>query len=164
MGKFKKTDKVGKKGWHFKKPLISYQHCPWDARRGQQKLEEIQKTVDKRKTVCYNLKVVADKRQPSEWKKLKNLLTNARERDTIKNCWVQRRTGKNVKNFRKKFLTNGMKSCIIAMFRRKRRVPCKLNNVTKRKHQTERFPVRNHGGSGQEVAKYEVVNSSERQL
>lgn len=27
--------------------------------------EEIQKTVDKRKTVCYNLKVVADKRQPS---------------------------------------------------------------------------------------------------
>ena len=28
--------------------------------------EEIQKAVDKRKTVCYNLKVVADKRQPSE--------------------------------------------------------------------------------------------------
>ena len=95
-------------------------------------------------------------------KKLKNFLTNARECDTIKSCWVQRRTGKNVKNFRKKFLTNGMKSCIIAMFRRKRRVPCKLNNVTKRKHQTERFPVRNHGGSGQEVAEYEAVNSSER--
>ena len=46
--------------------------------------EEIQKAVDKRKTVCYNPKVVADKRQPSEWKKLKNFLTNARERDTIK--------------------------------------------------------------------------------
>ena len=53
-------------------------------RRGRQKLEEIQKAVDKRKTVCYNLKVVADKRQPSERKKLKNFLTNARERDTIK--------------------------------------------------------------------------------
>ena len=41
---------------------------------GRQKLEEIQKAVDKRKTVCYNLKVVADKRQPSERKKLKKLL------------------------------------------------------------------------------------------
>ena len=124
--------------------------------------EEIQKAVDKRKTVCYNLKVVADKRQPSERKKLKNFLTNARERDTIKKLLSTAADRKNVKNFRKKFLTNGMKSCIIAMFRRKRRVPCKLNNVTKRKHQTERFPVRNHGGSGQEVAKYEAVNSSER--
>ena len=124
--------------------------------------EEIQKAVDKRKTVCYDLKVVADKRQPSERKKLKNFLTNARERDTIKKLLSTAADRKNVKNFRKKFLTNGMKSCIIAMFRRKRRVPCKLNNVTKRKHQTERFPVRNHGGSGQEVAKYEAVNSSER--
>ena len=79
----------------------------------------------------------------------------------LKSCWVQRRTGK-VKKLWKKLLTNGMKPCIIAMFRRKRRVPCKLNNVTKRKHQTERFPVRNHGGSGQEVAKYGVVNSPER--
>ena len=31
------------------------------------------------------------------------------------------------------------------MFRRERRVPCKLNNVTKRKHQTEHRTVRNHG-------------------
>ena len=36
--------------------------------------EEIQKAVDKRKTVCYNPKVVADKRQPSEWKKVEKLL------------------------------------------------------------------------------------------
>ena len=149
-----------KKGWHFKKPLISYQHCPRDARRGQQKLEEIQKAVDKRKTVCYNLKVVADKRQPSEWKKLKKLL------DKRSRVWYNKKllsiaTDRKSQKL-KKFLTNGMKSCIIAMFRRKRRVPCKLNNVTKRKHQTERFPVRNHGGSGQEVAEYEVVNSSER--
>ena len=39
------------------------------------------------------------------------------------------------REFLKKFLTNGMKFCIIAMFRRERRAPCKLNNVTKRKHQ-----------------------------
>ena len=32
-------------------------------------------------------------------------------------------------------MTNGMKPRIIAMFRRGRRAPCKLNNVTKRKHQ-----------------------------
>ena len=29
-------------------------------------LKKFKKTVDKRKTVCYNLKVAADKRQPSE--------------------------------------------------------------------------------------------------
>ena len=45
----------------------------------------------------------------------------------------------------------------MAMFRRKRRVPCKLNNVTKRKHQrnaseTVRTKV---------VGEYGVVNSSE---
>ena len=39
------------------------------------------------------------------------------------------------KNFWKKFLTSEMKFGIMTMFRRKRRVPCKLNNVTKRKHQ-----------------------------
>jgi hypothetical protein len=38
---------------------------------------------------------------------------------------------------RKKVLTRGPEFRIIAMFREKRRVPCKLNNVTKRKHQTE---------------------------
>ena len=125
-------------------------------------LKKFKKTVDKRKTVCYNLKVAADKRQPSEWKKLKKLL------DKRSRVWYNKKVAEysdgpeKVKKLWKKFLTNGMKSCIIAMFRRKRRVPCKLNNVTKRKHQTERFPVRNHGGSGQEVAKYEVVNSSER--
>ena len=46
-------------------------------------------------------------------------------------------TDREFKNFWKKFLTNEMKFAIIAMFRRIRRVPCKLNNVTKRKHQTE---------------------------
>ena len=47
--------------------------------------------------------------------------------------------GPGVKNFWKKFLTSGMKSSIIAMFRRERRAPCKLNNVTKRKHQRREF-------------------------
>ncbi|MCI2059094.1 MAG: hypothetical protein LKJ80_07810, partial [Oscillibacter sp.] len=32
---------------------------------------------------------------------------------------------------RKKLLTKGLRNRIIAMFREKRRVPCKLNNVTK---------------------------------
>ena len=45
-----------------------------------------------------------------------------------------------------------MKFAKIAMFRRVRRVPCKLNNVTKRKHQTETI-LRNRN---QEVAKYAV--------
>ena len=44
-----------------------------------------------------------------------------------------------LKKLWKKFLTNGMKFGIIVMFRRIRRVPCKLNNVTKRKHQTDSF-------------------------
>ena len=37
----------------------------------------------------------------------------------------------------KKQLTNETGSARIAMFRPLGRVPCKLNNVTKRKHQTE---------------------------
>ena len=41
------------------------------------------------------------------------------------------------KTFEKKFLTNRMKASIIAMFRRTGRVPCKLNNVTNEKHQTD---------------------------
>ena len=59
--------------------------------------------------------------------------------------------GSGAKNFWKKFLTNEMKWCTIAMFRRKRRVPCKLNNVTKRKHQTERFLVSNHEGAAKKL-------------
>ena len=57
------------------------------------------------------------------------------------------------------------------MFRRKRRVPCKLNNVTKRKHQTERFLVSNHEGAAKklqdrvksitgEAAKHEAMENS----
>ena len=53
---------------------------------------------------------------------------------------------KNFKKRRKKWLTNEGRPDIIAMFRRERRAPCKLNNVTKRKHQTDASFVRNHGG------------------
>ena len=67
-------------------------------------------------------------------------------------------SGPDVKKLSKKFLTNGMKSCIIAMFRRKRRVPCKLNNVTKRKHQTERFLVSNHEGAAEKLQGPGLVN------
>ena len=45
------------------------------------------------------------------------------------------------KNFWKKFLTNEMKSSIIAMFRRERRAPCKLNNV-KKKHEAPEKDLR----------------------
>ena len=43
-----------------------------------------------------------------------------------------------------------------------RRAPCKLNNVTKRKHQTENFLVRNHERANQNAAEYAVVNYAER--
>ena len=65
------------------------------------------KAVDKQRRICYPNKVAAE------------------------------HTDCEFKNFWKKCLTNEMKFAIIATFRRKRRVPCKLNNVTKRKHQTE---------------------------
>ena len=39
------------------------------------------------------------------------------------------------KKKKKKWLTNERRPDKIAMFRRERRAPCKLNNVTKRKHQ-----------------------------
>ena len=41
---------------------------------------------------------------------------------------------------------------MISKLRRVRRVPCKLNNVTKRKHQTDTVPKELY----QEVAKYAV--------
>ena len=49
------------------------------------------------------------------------------------------RNGSAVKKLWKKYLTNEMKFGMISKLRRMRRVPCKLNNVTKRKHQTEQF-------------------------
>ena len=58
---------------------------------------------------------------------------------------------KNFKKRRKKWLTNERRPDIIAMFRRERRAPCKLNNVTKRKHQTDASFVRNHGGRTKEA-------------
>ena len=51
----------------------------------------------------------------------------------------------------KKWLTNEEAAVIIAMFRRKRRAPCKLNNVTKRKHQTDASFVRDHGRRSKEA-------------
>ena len=58
---------------------------------------------------------------------------------------------KNFKKRRKKWLTNERRPDIIAMFRRERRAPCKLNNVTKRKHQTDASFVRNHRGRTKEA-------------
>ena len=60
------------------------------------------------------------------------------------------KTDRESKTSEKKFLTNEMKFAKIAMFRRERRVPCKLNNVTKRKHQTE-MVLRNHNQKLQDL-------------
>ena len=74
--------------------------------------------------------------QKSSWQSFANVVN-------LKSCcWYE--NGSEVKKLWKKFLTNEMKLSIIAMFRRERRVPCKLNNVTKRKHQTGAWMVRNH--------------------
>ena len=48
------------------------------------------------------------------------------------------------KRISKKCLTNRDERARIANVPPMRRVPCKLNNVTKRKHQTELSAVRNH--------------------
>ena len=67
------------------------------------------KAVDKQRGICYPTKVAVSK------------------------------TDRESKTSEKKLLTSEMKFAIIAMFRRIRRVPCKLNNVTKRKHQRSEF-------------------------
>ena len=78
----------------------------------------------------------------------KKLLTNSGKRDRIAKLNSIARDlneGANEiqKNF-KKCLTNRDERARIANVPPMRRVPCKLNNVTKRKHQTELLVVRNH--------------------
>ena len=51
---------------------------------------------------------------------------------------------KKFKRISKKGLTSRGERARIANVPPMRRVPCKLNNVTKRKHQTELLVVRNH--------------------
>ena len=50
----------------------------------------------------------------------------------------------------KKVLTSHELCGTVFLTRRERRAPCKLNNVTKRKHQTDASFVRNHGGRTKE--------------
>ena len=79
-----------------------------------------------------------------EWKTKKirkNLLTKARRRGKITkpNCIVrepEKRVLKEMKKISKKCLTNRKERARIANVPPRWRVPCKLNNVTKRKHQT----------------------------
>ena len=56
------------------------------------------------------------------------------------------RARKKFKRISKKCLTNRNERVRIANVPPMRRVPCKLNNVTKRKHQTELPVVGNHDG------------------
>ena len=114
--------------------------------------KNLEKGVDNWESIWYSNKAVAEVRSLAEllkrsWKTSKKAVDKQR-RICYPNKVAAEQNGSRVENFWKKFLTNEMKFAIIAMFRRMRRVPCKLNNVTKRKHQTEAI-LRNRN---QEVA------------
>ena len=99
----------------------------------KRKTKKVKKGIDKRGRIWYSNKAVRHgrRRAKGKWKKLLTAMLKCGNLNKLPRI----RDGPGVKNFWKKFLTNGMKSSIIAMFRRERRAPCKLNNVTKRKHQ-----------------------------
>ena len=123
------------------------------ASRYSKNRKNLEKGVDNWESIWYSNKAVAEVKATAGCRKevekpRKKQLTNS-EGYVILPKLLLSKTDREFKNFWKKFLTNEMKFAIIAMFRRIRRVPCKLNNVTKRKHQTE-VVLRNHN---QEVAK-----------
>lgn len=78
----------------------------------------------------------------------KKHLTNQKPRDRIaKLNFIVRDLNSGSEEIQKNFkkgLTSGDERARIANVPPMRRVPCKLNNVTKRKHQTELLVVRNH--------------------
>ena len=78
----------------------------------------------------------------------KKHLTNQKPRDRIaKLNSIARDLNDGSKEIQKNFkkgLTSRDERARIANVPPMRRVPCKLNNVTKRKHQTELLVVRNH--------------------
>ena len=97
-------------------------------------------------------------------KTFKKRLTNGKESGILcklsarasekRNTAGRRRPGspkKKFKKFLKKGLTNAGKSAILSLVPLRRRAPCKLNNVTKRKRYTKRGSVKLHkaetGGS-----------------
>ena len=76
-------------------------------------------------------------------------MTNAKRRGRIAKLNsvardLKKRVRNEMKKISKKCLTNRDERARIANVPPMRRVPCKLNNVTKRKHQTELLVVRNH--------------------
>ena len=76
-------------------------------------------------------------------------MTNAKRRGRIAKLNsvardLKKRVRNEMKKISKKCLTNRDERARIANVPPMRRVPCKLNNVTKRKHQTELLAVRNH--------------------
>ena len=78
----------------------------------------------------------------------KKHLTNQKPRDRIaKLNFIVRDLNSGSEEIQKNFkkgLTSRDERARIANVPPMRRVPCKLNNVTKRKHQTELLVVRNH--------------------
>ena len=82
-------------------------------------------------------------RQKSWW----NLLTNRITCDNMKKLLNGAGKGRNLRKEPEKSSWQGSDDVLKSVtFRRERHVPCKLNNVTKRKHQTETV-LRNHNQS-----------------
>ena len=83
-------------------------------------------------------------------------MTNAKRRGRIAKLNsvardLKKRVRNEMKKISKKCLTNRDERARIANVPPMRRVPCKLNNVTKRKHQTELLAVKNHEESAKVV-------------
>ena len=83
-------------------------------------------------------------------------MTNAKRRGRIAKLNsvardLKKRVRNEMKKISKKCLTNRDERARIANVPPMRRVPCKLNNVTKRKHQTEFLAVKNHEESAKVV-------------
>ena len=129
--------KTGNKGLIFAEwsGILTKLSARW-APRQRAELKKFKKGLTAR-LKCGSLSELPLKESKRQLKLLRRkYLTRASESGKIKKL-LRMQNGPRVENFWKKYLTNGMKFSIIAMFRRERRVPCKLNNVTKRKHQTE---------------------------
>ena len=136
-GKQRKLYKQGKRGLTFVKGsgILTKLSARWALRRAP-KIGNEKKGLTKT-AKCGNLIKLLLQARRSQLKLLRRKhLTKSLKCGKLKKLLLSE-TDREFKNFWKKFLTNEMKFAIIAMFRRIRRVPCKLNNVTKRKHQTE---------------------------
>jgi len=105
------------------------------------------KDVDFWRTIWYSKQAVRAGNRPRDTEDQeaeKKCWQAAQDMISCKSCWWERKAEENFEKTWKKYLTSDEAFAILAMFRRERCVPCKLNNVTKRKHQTVSSDVRNH--------------------